>query len=48
LTFVNFVIIGMINWFYQWYKDEKPLTEEEIANQMTKILLSGILKPTPA
>lgn len=47
LTVVNFVIFGMINWFCQWYKDEKPLTEEEIANQMTKILLSGILKPTP-
>ena len=47
LTVVNFVIFGMLNWFYRWYRNEKPLTEEEVANQMIKILLSGILKPTP-
>jgi Tetracyclin repressor-like, C-terminal domain len=47
LTVVNFVIFGMINWVYQWYKDDKSLTEEEVANQMIKILLSGILKPIP-
>jgi hypothetical protein len=47
LNVVNFVIFGMINWFYRWYRDEKPLTEAEVANQMIKILLSGILKPTP-
>jgi AcrR family transcriptional regulator len=46
LTVANFVIFGMIHWFYRWYKDKKPLTEEEVADQMIKILFSGILKPT--
>ncbi len=44
LAVVNFVIFGMINWFYRWYKDEKPLTEEGVANQMIKILQFGIIK----
>ena len=44
LTVLNFVIFGMINWFYRWYKDGKPLSEEDVADQMIKIILVGILK----
>jgi AcrR family transcriptional regulator len=43
LTVLNFVIFGMINWFYRWYKDEKPLSEEDVADQMIKIILFGTL-----
>ena len=44
LTVLNFVIFGMINWFYRWYKSGKSLSEEDIANQMIKILNFGILR----
>lgn len=45
LTVLNFVIFGMINWFYRWYRDEKPLSEEDVADQMLNIIMSGILRP---
>jgi hypothetical protein len=45
LTVLNFVIFGMINWFYRWYRDEKPLNEEDVADQMLNIIMSGILRP---
>lgn len=45
LTVLNFVIFGMINWFYRWYRDEKPLNEEDVADQMLTIIMSGILRP---
>ena len=44
LTVLNFVIFGMINWFYRWYKSGKSLNEEDVANQMIKILNFGILR----
>jgi hypothetical protein len=44
LTVLNFVIFGMINWFYRWFKRGKSLSEEDVANQMIKILNFGILR----
>ncbi|MGA2107933.1 MAG: TetR family transcriptional regulator [Syntrophorhabdales bacterium] len=44
LTVGNFVVFGMINWFYRWYKEGKPLDEKEIADEMIRILLFGFLK----
>jgi TetR/AcrR family transcriptional regulator len=44
LTVANFTIFGTINWFYRWYRTEKPLNEEAIANEMIKILFSGLLR----
>jgi len=44
LTVLNFVIFGMINWFYRWYKSGKSLNEEDVAEQMIKILNFGILR----
>ena len=43
-TVGNFVIFGMINWFYRWYKEGEPLSETEIADEMLRILLFGLLK----
>jgi len=39
----TFGIIGMINWLYHWYKSEKRLTIEEIAEQITDILFYGLI-----
>ena len=44
LTVGNFAIFSMINWFYRWYKQDGALNEEEISDQMIKILLHGFLK----
>lgn len=44
MTVLNFAIFGMINWFYRWYKEGKALNEEDVANEMLRILECGILK----
>ena len=38
-----FGIVGMINWLYHWYRPEKRLTIDEIAEQITGILFHGLL-----
>lgn len=38
-----FGIVGMINWLYHWYRPEKRLTIDEIAEQITGILFYGLL-----
>jgi TetR/AcrR family transcriptional regulator, cholesterol catabolism regulator len=34
-------LVGMINWIYQWYKPEGPLTGDEIVRQYTEIFFRG-------
>jgi len=36
-------LIGMINWVLRWYRPDGPLTEEEIASNMSDIFFHGIL-----
>jgi TetR/AcrR family transcriptional regulator, cholesterol catabolism regulator len=36
-----FALVGMINWIYQWYKPEGPLTGEAIARQYTDTFFRG-------
>jgi hypothetical protein len=36
-----FALLGMINWIYQWYKPDGPLTGEAIARQYTDIFFRG-------
>ena len=44
LTVANFAIFSMMNWFYRWYREGGPLNEDEISNEMIKILFYGFLK----
>ena len=37
----TFALLGMINWIYQWYKPEGPLTGEAIVRQFTEIFFRG-------
>jgi TetR/AcrR family transcriptional regulator, cholesterol catabolism regulator len=37
----TFALLGMINWLYQWYKPEGPLSPEQIAQQYTEIFFAG-------
>jgi TetR/AcrR family transcriptional regulator, cholesterol catabolism regulator len=34
-------LVGMINWIYQWYKPEGPLTGDELVRQYTEIFFRG-------
>jgi len=36
-----FALVGMINWIYQWYKPEGPLTGEALVEQYTEIFFRG-------
>jgi AcrR family transcriptional regulator len=36
-----FALVGMINWIYQWYKPEGPLTEDALVQQYTDIFFRG-------
>ena len=38
-----FALLGMINWVYQWYKPDGPLTGDEIVRQYTEIFFRGAL-----
>jgi hypothetical protein len=39
----SFALVGMINWIYQWYKPDGPLTGEALVEQYTDIFFSGAL-----
>ncbi len=36
-----FALVGMINWIYQWYKPDGPLTGDALAQQYTDIFFHG-------
>jgi len=36
-----FALLGMINWIYQWYRPERPLSGEAIVRQYTDIFFRG-------
>jgi AcrR family transcriptional regulator len=36
-----FALLGMINWIYQWYKPDGPLTGEALVQQYTDIFFHG-------
>ncbi|MGH9451876.1 MAG: TetR family transcriptional regulator [Terriglobia bacterium] len=38
-----FALLGMINWLYQWYRQEGPVTEEELARAYSDFFFRGLL-----
>jgi AcrR family transcriptional regulator len=44
-TTATFSLLGMINWLSRWFRQDGALTQEEIAEQITKIALNGLLHP---
>jgi hypothetical protein len=36
-------LVGMINWIYQWYKPDGPLTGDALVRQYTDIFFHGAL-----
>ncbi len=37
----TFALLGMINWIYQWYKPDGPISEEELIREYTEMVFSG-------
>jgi AcrR family transcriptional regulator len=44
LTVATFGILGMINWLYHWYRPEKEISIEKMAEEIINILFSGLLR----
>ncbi len=40
--FATLLILSSINWIYQWYSPEGPMTPEDIARRITDLLLNGL------
>ncbi len=40
---VSFLIYGMINWMFIWYRPKGPLSIDQIVDSMSKLVGSGIL-----
>lgn len=43
-TVMTFSIFAMMNWAYRWYDERGPLSIQEIADDIIRILFSGVLK----
>ena len=43
-----YTMLGMINWIYQWHRPGGRLSEEDLAERMTDLLLRGVLAGTTA
>jgi len=43
---LTFMLLGIINWVYRWYKEEGNLSLEQIANIMIDSIFNGMIKPS--
>ena len=42
-TAATFFLLGALNWIYQWYKVDGPLTEQQLADELSRIFANGFL-----
>jgi len=40
--FATLLILSSINWIYQWYRPDGPMTPEDIARKLTDMLYNGL------
>ncbi|MFY9572489.1 MAG: TetR/AcrR family transcriptional regulator [Blastocatellia bacterium] len=45
LTAATFSLLGMILWLSRWFNPEGRLSPEQVSEEVTKIALSGLLRP---
>ena len=45
VTTATFSVLGMILWLSRWYNPDGRLSPEEVAGEITKIALGGLLRP---
>ena len=41
---LTFMLLGIINWVYRWYKEEGRLSLEQISNMMIDSIFNGMIK----
>lgn len=44
--FATLLILSSINWIYQWYRPDGPMTPEEIARKLMDMLFNGLRRAT--
>jgi AcrR family transcriptional regulator len=44
-TTATFSLLGMINWLSRWFRQDGVITEEQVAEEILKIALHGLLRP---
>ncbi len=44
-TVATFGLLGMVNWLSRWFGQDGELTQEQVAEQIVKIALNGLLRP---
>lgn len=44
-TAATFSLLGMVNWLSRWFRQDGALTQEQVAEQIVKIALHGLLRP---
>jgi hypothetical protein len=42
-----FLIVGMLNWFYQWYRFDGPRGIEKIIDDVMHLVFDGVLVKHP-
>lgn len=47
-TAATFSLLGMISWLSRWFRQNGALTEEQVAKELVKIALNGLLRPEPS
>ncbi len=40
--FATLLILSSMNWIYQWYRTDGPMTPDEIARKLTEMLFKGL------
>src|SRR5262245_29796746 len=47
-TVAAFSLIGMILWLPRWFRQDGRLSQQQVARELAKLALGGLLRPTPA
>jgi AcrR family transcriptional regulator len=45
VTVATFSVLGMILWLPRWFRHDGRLTQEEVAEEIAKLALGGLIKP---
>ena len=43
-----YALFGMMNWIYTWYDPAGPVSPQALADQFTRLFLTGLAAPSPA
>src|SRR5262245_42975551 len=47
-TVAAFSVIGMVLWLPRWFRQDGRLTQQQVAKELAKLVVNGLLRPVPA